>query len=183
MGTIAAHLRSRENDLKSEMRFDLTPQALQGLPEKLLDFSAVQADHVGMFLLAARFVIMLLARLMHQVELVHQTAFLQQLQGAVNGHAVELRVALLRHLKQTLGIKVLAGLVDEIEQDSALTRQPHSVGWKSACCGLSRFRWTALGHPDIYQFSFDCLHRHLCAGVLVEIIVDITKLNRLVSIS
>ena len=99
MRAIAAHFRSRQHDLKSEMRFDLLAQPLQRFAEKLLHLAAAQADHVRMFLLAARFVVMLFARLMHQVQLVHQAAFFEQLQRPVNGHPVQLRIFLLRQLK------------------------------------------------------------------------------------
>ena len=53
-----------------------------------------------MFLFAPRLVVVLLARLMHEVELVHQAAFLQQLQRAVDGDAVQFRVFLFRQLER-----------------------------------------------------------------------------------
>ena len=113
------------------MRFDLFAQTLQRLTEKLLHFAAAEADDVRMFLLAPRLIIMLLAGLMHEVELVDQAAFLQQFQRAVDGDAIELRVFFLGHLIETLGVQMLACFVDEIEQNLALARQTHAMLGKS----------------------------------------------------
>ena len=127
MRAIAAHFGPRQHDLKAEMRFDLLAQALQRLAEKLLHFAAAEADHVRVFLLAPRFVVVLLAGLMHEIQLVHQAAFLQQLQRAVDGDAIQLRVLFLRQLIETFRVEMLARLVDEVEQDLPLARQTHAV--------------------------------------------------------
>jgi len=127
MRAIAAHFGSCENDLKSEMRFNLLAKALQRFAEKFLHFTAAEADHVRMFLLAPRLVIMLLSRLVHQIQLIDQPAFLQQLQCAVDGDAIQFRIFLFRHLIQPLGVEMLPGLIDEVEQNLPLARQTHRV--------------------------------------------------------
>src|SRR5271166_2095698 len=86
MRTVAAHLRARQNDLKSEVRLDLPAEALERLAEELFDFAAAQTDDVGMLLLAARLVVVLLAGPVHEIELVDQAAFLENLQSAIDGH-------------------------------------------------------------------------------------------------
>ena len=105
--------------LKAEVTLDLFAHLLQQVAEELLDFAAAQANHVGMFLFQARFVIVLVAVMMHQVQLVHQAAGLQQLECAVDGDAVELRIFFAGELVEALGVQVLAGLIDQIEQDLA----------------------------------------------------------------
>ena len=137
MRTIAAHFGPRQHNLKSEVRFDLLAQALQRFAEKLLHFAAAEADHVRVFLLAPRLIIVLLAGLVHEIELVHQAAFLQQLQRAVDGDAIQLRVFLLRQLKEALRIQMLAGLVDEVEQDLPLARETYRAFGNR----VSRWRW------------------------------------------
>ena len=119
VGTVPAHLGPRQDDLKSEMSLDLLPHLLQQIAEKLFDFAAAQANHVGMFLFQARFVVVLVAIVMHQVQLVHQAAGLEQLQRPVDGDAVQLRIFFARQREQTFGIQMLAGLIDQIEQDLA----------------------------------------------------------------
>jgi hypothetical protein len=42
-------------------------------------------------------------------------------------------------LKQAFGVEVLPGLIDQIEQDSALAREPHTAGRQS---------WGGIGHAQ-----------------------------------
>src|SRR5436190_2198433 len=60
MRAVAADLGARQQDLKSEMGLNLSPQPLQRVAEKLLDLPAAQADHVRVLLLGARLVVVLI---------------------------------------------------------------------------------------------------------------------------
>ena len=103
------------------------------------------------FLFAAGLVIMLFARLMHEIELVHEAAFFKQLERAVNGHAVQFRVALLGEVEEAFGIEVFAGFIDKVEEDFPLPRQPDSVFRFGGFGG--RGEWAGIGHADNNQFS------------------------------
>ena len=46
---VAANFGAGENDLKTEVRFNLLAEAMQRLAEKLFDFAAAEADDVGVF--------------------------------------------------------------------------------------------------------------------------------------
>ncbi len=127
MGAIAANFGTRQNDLKTEMALNLLAHFWQQVAEKLLDSAAPQADDVRVFLLETRFVVVLIAVVMHQVQLVHQAAGLEQLERAVDGDAVDFGIFFARQLKQALGIQVLAGLVDQVQQNLALPRQPDAL--------------------------------------------------------
>ena len=126
MRAIAADFRPRQQHLKSEVAFDLFAQALQRLAEKLFHLAAAQADHVRVLLLQAGLIIMLIAAVVHEVQFVHQTAGLEHFQRAIHGDPVELRVFLLRHLEQALGIQMLAGLIDQFKQYLALAREANA---------------------------------------------------------
>ena len=106
MRAIAADLGPREHDLESEVRFHLPAHLLQRLAEKFLDFAAAQADDVRVLLLQASLVVMLVALEVHQIELVHQAAFFEQLQRAIDRDAIELGVFFLGQLIQALGVQV-----------------------------------------------------------------------------
>src|SRR5258708_1087472 len=138
MGAIAADLGSREHDLETELRLDLLPHAVQRFPEILFDAPAAQADDVRVFLLEARFVVVLVALVVHQVQLVHESADLEELERAVDGDAVQLRIFLFGELIELLGVEVLAGFVDQIEEDLALSRQPHSAKAQRIFCIFNR---------------------------------------------
>jgi len=123
MGAVAADLGACDQDLKAEMALDLFAQALQGFAEELFDAAAAQADDVSMLLFEAGFVVMLVAAVVHQVELIHQAAQLQHLQGAVDRDAVDFGVTLLGHAIELLDIQVRAGAVDQFEQNLPLSSE------------------------------------------------------------
>ena len=102
------------------MAFDLLAQPLQGLAEKFLHLAAAQADDVRVLLLQAGFVVVLVAFVVHEVQLIHHAAILEHLQRTVDRHAVELGIFLLGQLEQPLGIQMLPGLVDQLQQDLPL---------------------------------------------------------------
>ena len=78
-------------------------------------------------LLRARFVVVLVAVPVHQIEFVDQAGVLQRLDGAVDGDAIQLGVPLERQFVQPFDVQVPAGLVDQVEQHSALSREPESA--------------------------------------------------------
>ncbi len=98
-----------------------------GASEELLHLSAAQADHVRMLLLRARLVVVLAAVPVHQIEFVDQAGVLQRLNGAVDGDAIQLGVPLERQFVQPFHVQVPAGLIDQVEQDSTLSREPESA--------------------------------------------------------
>src|SRR5947209_7238878 len=69
---VPADLRARQQNLKPEVTFDLLPQPLQWFAEKLFHLAAPQADDVRVFLFQLGFVVMLVAAIVHQVQLVNQ---------------------------------------------------------------------------------------------------------------
>src|SRR5580698_2425084 len=146
VGTVPSHFGPRQDDLKSEMSLDLFPHLLQQIPEELFDFAAAQTNHMGMFLFQPRLVVMLVPVVMHQVQLVNQTAGLQELERSVNGDPVQLRVFFARQRKQALGIQMLAGLIDEIEQDLPLARKPNTLLFQRIFDSGNRHEGT-LGDP------------------------------------
>src|ERR1700690_4181253 len=87
VGTVPAHLGPRQDDLKSEMSLYLIAHLLQQVAKELLNLAAAHTNYMGMFLFQAGFVIMLVAIVMHQVQLVHQAARFEKLQGSVHGDA------------------------------------------------------------------------------------------------
>ena len=123
MRAIPADFRARESDLKSELRLHLAADGLELFAEKLLDAAAAQADDVRVLLFQPGFVVMLFALEVRQIQLVHQAAFLEQLQRAIHGDAIELGIFFLGHLIQAFGVQMQAGVVDQIQQQAPLARE------------------------------------------------------------
>jgi hypothetical protein len=78
---------------------------------------------MSVLFLQARFVIMLIAGMVHEVKLVDKPTFFEELQRPVDGHPIEFRVLFLGKLIETFGIKVETGVVDQVQQDAALAGQ------------------------------------------------------------
>src|ERR1035441_9639682 len=74
MRAITADLRPGQDDLKAEVFLHLAAQLVQRFAEKFLHLAAAKADDVSVLALPAGFVIMLIAAVMHEVELVDQPA-------------------------------------------------------------------------------------------------------------
>jgi hypothetical protein len=124
---VSTDLGADEGDFKSEMRFHLLAHFPKRLAEILFDFAAAEADDMCVFLLEARFVIMLIAGVVHEVELVDEAAFFKEFERSIDGDAVELGVLFLGELVEALGIEVEAGVVDQVEQDASLASQPDAT--------------------------------------------------------
>jgi hypothetical protein len=127
MRAVSADLGAREGDFESEMLFDLLPHFLERLAEILFNFAAAQADDVRVLLLEASFVVVLIAGVMHEIELVDESAFLEQLERTIDCDAVEFRVLFLGKLIETLGIEMKAGVIDQVQQDTPLASQPDAT--------------------------------------------------------
>src|SRR5581483_4564999 len=70
-----------------------------------------------------------------QVQLVHQAPGLQKLQGPVHRDAIQLRILLLGELVKLLGIEMLAGIVDQIQENLTLASQTHATLAEGVFCG------------------------------------------------
>ena len=112
---VAAHLGPRNHNFESEVPLYLLAHALQRLSEELLNTAASQTDDMRVLLLQASLIVVLVAFVVHEIQLIHQAALLQQLERPVYGNAVELGVLLLGELKQPLGVEMLPGLVQQVE--------------------------------------------------------------------
>ena len=89
-------------------------------------------------LFQAGFVVVLVAFVVHEIQLIHHAAGFQHFQRAVDGNAVEFRIFCLGQLIQTLGIQMLAGLIDQLEQNLALAGKAHAFFTQGTFDGVDR---------------------------------------------
>ena len=79
-----------------------------------------------MLLFQPGFVIVLVAFKVHEVQLIHQSGFFEELEGPIDGDPIDPRVLVAGHCIELLGIEVISRTVDEIQQNLALARQSDS---------------------------------------------------------
>src|SRR5579862_8913949 len=72
VGTIAAHFGASENDFETEGRFHLFAKLFERRPEEFLNLATAHADDVGVFAFEARLIVVLVAAVVHEIELVDQ---------------------------------------------------------------------------------------------------------------
>lgn len=124
---IAADLGARRSDLDAAIFFDLLFQLLVEMRLELADRSAFQACNVDVIAGPVAFVEMLAAAQVEQVELVDEAVAFEQIDGAVDRHAVDARIELLRAIKNRVGVKVAFGVVHDFKQNFSLARQAHAA--------------------------------------------------------
>src|SRR5207248_1432945 len=106
------------------------------------------------------------------VELVHQAAGFEHLQGAIDGHAVNLGILLFGELKKPFGVEMLAGLVDKVQQNLPLAREAEALLLERALDGRlghtsSLVHGEAGGYFTSFQLSaVSCQPQHLRSGAL-----------------
>jgi hypothetical protein len=128
VGAQSAYFCSRYFDLKSQGRLDLIPEVLYGFAEELLDRAALETDHMGVSPLQTRLVVVLLAFVVEKIKLVDQTFLFQHFERAVDGDAIDFRVALLGQFEQLIGVEMSMSVVDDLEQQLALPGEPNPMG-------------------------------------------------------
>jgi len=142
-------------------------------PDITIDLIYLPSLRVGMLLLHPRFVEVLIAAYVHEVQLIHQAARLQHFERAIHRNPVQLGVFLFGELIKRLRIEVFAGAVQQIEQDPALAREPHSAfperilnpgGWHHYFEGsksrvTADFKVVCSEHTTVNEFGGACFLR------------------------
>jgi hypothetical protein len=109
---------------------DLALETVEEIAFKLRDLAAAQARHVDVIALRATLVKVFLALHVHEVEFVNQAMTLEQVEGAVYGHAVHFRINALRAAQDLARIEVLLGSLDYAENGASLTGHAQTAGHK-----------------------------------------------------
>jgi hypothetical protein len=123
----ASHFETHHLYFKVFLSGDLSLQTLERGTVELLDLSAMKARQMQMVFLRFDFVIVLFPVEVHEIQLIDQAQPLQQLQGPVDGRAIDVRVALARAQQQGGGVKMGIRLLDGFDQRAPLRRQTNAL--------------------------------------------------------
>jgi len=111
-----------DRDFDAAIVSDLTFQLLEEAGFKFADFATAQAGDVNVVARTVCFVIMLIAAEMQEIEFVDQAMALQEIEGAIDGDAMDVRIDALGALEDFVGGEVALGAVHHLEKDAALAR-------------------------------------------------------------
>ncbi len=124
---VAADFGARRRDVDAAVSFDLFFQLFVEFRLELADGSAFQAGHVDVVAGAVAFVEVLVAAQVEQVKLVNQAVAFEQIDGAVDGHAMDAGIELLGAIENGAGVEMALGVVHHFEQNFSLARQAHAA--------------------------------------------------------
>jgi hypothetical protein len=151
---VAADFGARRGYVDAAVFFDLLFQLLVQVRLEFADGSTLQASDVDVVAGTVAFVEVLVAAQVEQVQFVNQAVAFEQVDGAVDGHAVDARVELLRAIENRSGVEMALGVVHHLEENFSLARQADAAlgegfletagavmgvdslaGGNSMCCG------------------------------------------------
>ena len=118
----AAYFGAGNRNFDAAIVGNLTLQLLEEAGLEFADFAAAQAGDVDVIARAVGFVVMLIAAEMQEVEFVDQAMALQEIEGAIDGDAMDAGIDALGALKDFVGGEVALGAVHDLEEDAALAR-------------------------------------------------------------
>jgi len=118
----AAYFGAGDRNFDAAIVGDLTFQLLEEAGFKFTDFAAAQAGDVNVVARTVGFVVMLIAPEVQEIEFVDQAMALQEIEGAIDGDAMDVRIDALGALEDFVGGEVALGAVHHLEKDAALAR-------------------------------------------------------------
>jgi hypothetical protein len=110
-------------EVASDLFFELFVEA--GF--EFADFAAAETGNVDVVAGAVGFVVMAVAAEVEEVELVDEAFFLEEVDGAVDGHEVDGGVHFLGASEDLIDVEVLLGGVHDFEDDAALAGEANSL--------------------------------------------------------
>lgn len=124
-----SNLQAHNLNLKSVHRGDLLFQSLKGLRCKFQNFAALKAGKMKMVPLGPHLVVMLLAAQVHQIKFINHAQFLEQVNGAIDGRAVDIWILLAGMAQKLCRVQMRSRALDGLNQDSPLRCQTYSFGF------------------------------------------------------
>src|SRR5215471_9220940 len=92
VGAIASYFEPRHDNMKAAITLDLALETVEQVAFKFHDLAAAQAGHVDVVALGPSLVEMLFPFQMHEVQFIDQAVALEEAEGAIHSHAIDLRI-------------------------------------------------------------------------------------------
>jgi hypothetical protein len=119
----AADFGARDGDPDVAVGGDLLLELLVEAGFKFADFAAAEAGDVDVIAGAVGFVVMAIAAEVEEIELVDETFFFEEVDGAVDGDEMDFGADFLRAIEDLIDVEVLLGGVHDLEDDAALASE------------------------------------------------------------
>jgi hypothetical protein len=113
--------------MKLAIALHLSLDAIEQITLKFLNFAATEASHVHVIALWTALVKVPVTLEVHQVKLIHQPLALQEAQRPIYGHAIYIGVYPDGLTKDLRSVQVLLGSLDNLQNDTTLSRHANSA--------------------------------------------------------
>jgi len=123
LSAVPSDFQTGNNDVESTVTLDLPLEAVEEIAFKFQYLSAPKACHMDVIALRASFIEVLLPLHVHQVEFVHQSVPLQQLERSIDSNAVDARIYLASMPENLRRIQMLLRSLDYAKNGFALMSQ------------------------------------------------------------
>ncbi|HVO59740.1 MAG TPA: hypothetical protein VMT53_02325 [Terriglobales bacterium] len=120
LGAIATDFEAGNNDMKAAIPLDLAFQSVEQIALEFSNAPATQAGHMDVIAPRTPFIEMLLALEVHEVKFIHKSMALQQAEGTVNSHAIDIGINLARSPQDLGGVQMLLRNLDDRQDSPAL---------------------------------------------------------------
>jgi len=135
----AADFGAGDGDLHLEVAGNLFLELLVEARLEFADLAAAEAGDMDVVAGAVGLVVVAVAAEMEKIELVNETLFLEQVDGAVDGDEMDGGIDFLGALEDLIDVEVLLGVVHDFENDAALAGEadaPFAQGLLEMARGL-----------------------------------------------
>jgi hypothetical protein len=122
----AANFGAGNGDVDVTIAGNLLLELLVEMGFEFADLAATQTGDMDVVPRAMSFVIVPIAAEMEEIELVDETFFFEEVDGAVDGDEMDLGTDFLGALEDLIDIKVLLGGIHDLEDDAALAGETNA---------------------------------------------------------
>jgi hypothetical protein len=128
LGAIAAHFEAADDDVEAAVALNLTFQTIKQVAFKFCDLATAEASHVNVVALRAAFIEMLFAFHVHEIKFVNQAVTLEQIESAIDGNPIDLRIDFAGPAENLASVEMLFGGFDDAENGAALAGHAQAAG-------------------------------------------------------
>jgi hypothetical protein len=125
---VTADFEARDEDVESAIPLDLSFDAVEQITLELLYATATKTGHVHMIALRTALIKVALALYVQQIEFINESLPFQQSERAIDGHAINAGIDFGGLAQDLRGVEMLTGILDDLQNDSALVRKSNSSG-------------------------------------------------------
>jgi hypothetical protein len=123
----AADFGARDGDLNLAIAGDLVLELFVEAGLEFADFAAADTSYMDVIARAVSFVVVAVAAKVKEIELVNQTLFFEEVDGAVDGDEMDFGADFLGAIEDLVDVEMLFGGIHHLEDNAALAGETNAA--------------------------------------------------------